>query len=248
MPAKYTKIYPAKKIDFNGKLSKLNLPLACESTLELYLNGKRFTTLFASPTEFQALAIGHLLTEGILTPEAISEIKLTEKKGEKGKIIEIELKAEQKLESLSETEKLEKEIYVESDTIFEAKSLFAGINYLESGPYRRSRGTHLAALVDRKGKMLARAIDVGRHNAVDKVIGKALFEGLSLSELYLLSTGRQPGYMVLKAAKAGIPLIVTKAMPLDSGVEIAKKTNVGLVGKLSKDSLLGFANLWRVKV
>jgi len=52
--------------------------------------------------------------------------------------------------------------------------------------------------------------------------------------------------MVTKAARAGIPLIVTKAMPFDSGVEAAKKANLCLIGQLRKESLLVFANEWRV--
>ena len=52
--------------------------------------------------------------------------------------------------------------------------------------------------------------------------------------------------MVTKAARAGIPLIATKAMPFDSGVEAAKKANICLIGQLRKESMLVFANEWRV--
>jgi FdhD protein len=64
----------------------------------------------------------------------------------------------------------------------------------------------------------------------------------------MLSTGRQPAYMITKAARAGIPLVATKAMPFDSGVEAAKKANMCLVGQLRPEAMLVFANEWRVKV
>lgn len=248
MPAKYTKAYPAKKIDVGGKTKLLDIPLACEAAIEVYLDGKRFTTLLASPAEFKELAAGHLVTEGILSFEEISGIEVQENR------VEVRTKRAEGREGEYLTpnpltpQAEEKAPYIRQDATFEAKAVFEGREYLESGPYRLSRGTHLAALVDRNGKLIARSIDVGRHNAVDKIVGKAFLEGLPLSELYLLSTGRQPAYMVVKAARAGIPLIVTKAMPLDSGVEAARKTNMGLVGKLSEDSMLVFANDWRIKV
>jgi len=54
--------------------------------------------------------------------------------------------------------------------------------------------------------------------------------------------------MITKAARAGIPLVATKAMPFDSGVEAAKKANICLVGQLRPESMLVFANEWRVRV
>ena len=140
-----------------------------------------------------------------------------------------------------------REIFVDSDAIFDPDAIFAGTGHLESDTYRLTRGTHLAALIDRKGKLAVQIVDVGRHNAVDKAVGAAFLRGIDLSQHYMLSTGRQPAYMVTKAARAGIPLIATKAMPFDSGVEAAKKTNLCLVGQLRKESMLIFASEWRVK-
>ncbi len=98
-----------------------------------------------------------------------------------------------------------------------------------------------------KGELAVKIVDVGRHNAVDKAVGSAFLRRLDISQLYMLSTGRQPAYMITKAALAGIPLIATKAMPFDSGVEAAKKANVCLVGQLRKESMRIFANEWRVR-
>ncbi|MGD9777347.1 MAG: formate dehydrogenase accessory sulfurtransferase FdhD, partial [Methanosarcina sp.] len=82
----------------------------------------------------------------------------------------------------------------------------------------------------------------------DKVVGAAFLRMIDLSQHYMLSTGRQPAYMVTKAARAGIPLVATKAMPFDSGVEAAKKANLCLVGQLRKESMLVFTNEWRVRI
>jgi len=239
MPEKYTTSYPAKRIYSDGKVEDTKVLLASECPIKLFLNGRIFTTLYTSPLELRELAVGHLITEGILTFDQIKNATV-EQDG-----VYVETQKESKRQYF-QTKKLNLEIFVKSDAIFGLEALFAATNYLESETYRLTRGTHLAALIDQKGELKIQIIDVGRHNAVDKVVGAAFLQGFDISKLYMLSTGRQPAYMVTKAARAGIPLIVTKAMPFDSGVEAAKKANLCLIGQLRKESLLVFANEWRV--
>jgi len=246
MPEKYTISYPAKRVYSDASTENLKVLLARECPVKLFLNGKFFTTLFASPLELKELAVGHLITEGVVSYGEIEKIEAGDREV---RILTRKDKQTSVNEALSESEKEEKtrqELFVDSDSVFEPEVLFAGTEYLESDAYRLTRGTHLAALIDRKGKLAIQIVDVGRHNALDKAVGAALLRGLDLSQHYMLSTGRQPAYMVTKVARAGIPLIATKAMPFDSGVEVAKKTNVCLVGQLRKESMLIFAGEWRV--
>jgi FdhD protein len=241
MPEKFTTFYPAKKIYPDGKTEDTIVLLARECPIKLFLDGKIFTTLFSSPLELRELAVGHLITEGILTFDQIENV--TVKKDE----VYVEIQKQKKREKrYFQTKELNLEVFVKSDAIFGLEALFAATDYLESETYKLTRGTHLAALLDQKGELKVQIIDVGRHNAVDKVVGASFLRGFDVSKLYMLSTGRQPAYMVTKAARAGIPLIVTKAMPFDSGVEAAKKANLCLIGQLRKESLLVFANEWRV--
>jgi FdhD protein len=239
MPEKYTISYPAKRIHSNGRAEDTEILLAKECPVKLYLNGKICTTLFASPLELKELAIGHLVTEGAVNFREITEIEVTD--------YEINILTQNENQP-SQRKELDSRVFVDSNTVFEPEALFAGTSHLESEIYRLTRGTHLAALIDTKRKLAVQIVDVGRHNAIDKAVGFALFHGLDISQFYLLSTGRQPGYMVTKAARAGIPLIATKAMPFDSGVEAAKKANVCLVGQLRKESMLIFANEWRIRL
>ena len=254
MPEKYTTPYPAKKIHSDGRAEDIKVLLARECPVKLFFNGKLFTTLFASPFELKELAVGHLITEGVVSFGEIENVEV--KRSEvyiltrADKQVKQALSAETagKVGKAGKAEKTSTEIFVSSDSIFKLQAVFAGTGYLESETYRLTRGTHLAALIDREGKLAVQIVDVGRHNAVDKAVGAAFLKGLDLSQHYMLSTGRQPAYMVTKAARAGIPLIATKAMPFDSGVEAAKKTNVCLVGQLRKESMLIFASEWRVKL
>ena len=245
MPERYTIPYPARRIRSDGRAEDTKVLLAREVPVKLFLDGKQFTTLFASPLELKELAVGHLVTEGILS---FREIAGVEVEGNEVHILTLKEKCPPPDEFSRAAGETRKQIFVDSDAIFDPEALFAGTDHLESDAYKLTRGTHLAALIDRKGKLAVRIIDVGRHNAVDKVVGAAFLRGLDLSHLYMLSTGRQPAYMITKAARAGIPLVATKAMPFDSGVEAAKKANMCLVGQLRPEAMLVFANEWRVKV
>lgn len=241
MSENYTIRYPAKKLYSTGEFEDTEVLLAREVPVKLFLDGKFFTTLFASPLELKELAVGHLITEGILK---FSEIWRAEVKKDEIYI----LTRQENLFSKNKEKELNLDIFVKSDAVFNLEAVIAGTNYLESETYKLTRGTHLAALIDKKGKLAVQIIDVGRHNAVDKVVGAAFLRGFDISQLYLLSTGRQPAYMITKAARAGIPLVATKAMPFDSGVEAAKKANVCLVGQLRKEAMLVFANEWRISL
>lgn len=238
MPERYTAPYPAKRIHSDGRAEDTEVLLAKEVPVKLFLDGKPFTTLFSSPFELKELAVGHLITERAVGYGEIAGIEV------EGSEIHILTKKESQP---PQGKAAEEQIFVDSNATFDPNVLFAGIGYIESDTYKLTRGTHLAALIDRKGKLAAQIVDIGRHNAVDKVVGTAFLKGLDLSHLYMLSTGRQPAYMVTKAARAGIPLVATKAMPFDSGVEAAKKANVCLIGQLRQESMLVFANEWRVK-
>ncbi|RXA21337.1 formate dehydrogenase accessory sulfurtransferase FdhD [Methanosarcina sp. MSH10X1] len=246
MPEKYIISYPAKRIHSDGRTENLKVLLARECPVKIILDGNLFTTLFASPLELKELAVGHLITEGILR---FREIEKAEVEGGEVRILTRKEKQTLSTEAAGEArkeEQIDKGIFVGSDSVFDPEVIFAAMEYLESDTYRLTRGTHLAALIDRKGKLAIQIVDVGRHNALDKAVGAAYLKGFDLSQHYLLSTGRQPAYMVTKAARAGIPLIATKAMPFDSGVEAAKKADICLVGQLRTESMLIFSSEWRV--
>ena len=108
------------------------------------------------------------------------------------------------------------------DTLRRHQSLFANTG-----------GLHAAALFDKQGKLLASREDVGRHNALDKLIGWALLEGkLPLSECIVLVSGRASYELAQKTLAAGIPILAAISAPSSLAVDVAKEFNLTLIGFL----------------
>jgi FdhD protein len=108
------------------------------------------------------------------------------------------------------------------------KALFAsGERYKDTG------GIHAAALVDPSlpSPIIAHAEDIGRHNAVDKVLGTALLARQPVQGLGLLVTGRISAELAFKAARAGLAYVATPSVPSTLAVEIARRSGMVLVGR-----------------
>ena len=116
------------------------------------------------------------------------------------------------------------------------------------GQFRETGGVHAAALLDASGALIAVREDVGRHNAVDKLVGWAMRGGrLPLEGMGLLLSGRAGFELVHKAARAGVPLVAAMGAPTTLSVELARHANVTLVGFLRETRANVYAGTWRVR-
>jgi len=117
------------------------------------------------------------------------------------------------------------------DPVFDPQILLANQQqfFEQSTLQKATAGTHRCALCDDNGTYFA-CIDISRHNALDKLTGKALLEGVSLADKYILTSGRIPMDMIQKVAAIGVPMIVSRSTPTIAAVETARKAGITLLG------------------
>jgi FdhD protein len=96
--------------------------------------------------------------------------------------------------------------------------------------YQSTGGIHAAALTDGEA-LITHAEDIGRHNAVDKVMGRLILDGKRPDDLILLVTGRISGELAFKAARARVAAVATPSVPSTIAVEIARAAGMLLIGR-----------------
>jgi FdhD protein len=243
-----------------GKKRFLSEEVAVEEPLSIYLNGEHFVTLQASPQMKRELALGHMIAEGHI--KSLNEVEEVQVKSQRVNItlnkacnsfpeasqaaVTITTSGQVGPDFLKVLEEVQKPHAAPVAKLGAAK-ISDMVNKLNERcrVHERTRGTHSAAIFDFDGKLVSFAEDVGRHNAVDKVIGAALLRGEDLTRCALFSSGRQSAYMVLKAVRTHIPVVVSIAHPLESGIRVADKGGVTLI-HASRNSIKVYTNAERL--
>ncbi len=228
------------KVFDQGNWSVRKDQLVIEATLKIILNGMELVNIACSPKDTTQLAIGYLLSEGyIKSPADARSINADDPsciKVETGSGIDLSCDSIRINTCLGRgraqvQESLQLWPEDAAPVIYSPHHLLKIINELDATSYtfQQTGGVHSAGLADNQ-QLLFRFEDIGRHNAVDKVIGQAFLQQLDLSDKCLLLSGRIAAEILTKTALNRIPLILSRSAPTMMAVETAGKLGLTVVG------------------
>lgn len=253
----------------NGVQSKLKMDrVAIEAPLELRIAGNPATVLMRTPGDDEELARGFLFNEGIIRlAEDIESITRPSNLNatEQGNVLDVRLKVTRKKVDF------DRNFYSSSSCGVCGKNSISALAV--EGPlcdatlavtrhvlarlpdalraaqttFSLTGGVHASGMFTPNGDLLVVREDVGRHNALDKVIGWALTAGkLPLSEYLLLISGRVSYELIQKAVAASIPLVVAVGAPSSLAVELAERFKITLIGFLRGSAMNVYTHAHRV--
>jgi FdhD protein len=227
-----------------------------ESLVSIYVNGQELATIMCSPIEQEALALGFLYNEGVIS--SLGEVALV-KANVARTLIDVFLNGDDfepprrmvltsgcgggiTLQHLTESyPALDTGFVTTPQVILDRMRDLQGAAQL----YNRVRGVHTAVLADEE-RLLVSAEDVGRHNAVDKIAGKALLGGMDTRDRIILTSGRISSEMLSKARRMGIALVASRTSPTSISVRLAQAWNVCVVGYVRQGSMRVYTHPWRL--
>ncbi|WMX44181.1 formate dehydrogenase accessory sulfurtransferase FdhD [Streptomyces roseicoloratus] len=249
--------------------------LVAEEPLEIRLNGRPIAVTMRTPGDDFALAVGFLVSEGVLA--AAEDVRnvvycagATADGSNTYNVVDVQLAPGVTVPDIT----LERNVYTTSSCGLCGKASLDAVRTTARFPiadrppvrltpgllaalperlraeqrvFDRTGGLHAAALFSEDGELLDVREDVGRHNAVDKLVGRALREGrLPLERAVLLVSGRASFELVQKAVMAGVPVLAAVSAPSSLAVDLAIESGMTLVGFLRGQDMNVYAGEHRI--
>ncbi|AXI25575.1 formate dehydrogenase family accessory protein FdhD [Methanofervidicoccus sp. A16] len=207
--------------------------LCVERDYNIYINEKKIAEgISASPEYLRELGVGYTVSQGYLKEKDVKNAYV-----EDNKIV-----VEGQIDRENDNNRVVKEIKLPLSTILKVmKDMLK-----DKKTWELTGGTHWASIYTLEGERILSIEDIGRHNAVDKVIGYCVLRGIDLRDKILVSSGRQTYMMVNKGVNAGIPVIISKSPPMDRGVELARRSNLILIGFARGDRFTVYSGYDRI--
>ncbi|HWR97768.1 MAG TPA: formate dehydrogenase accessory sulfurtransferase FdhD [Candidatus Methanoperedens sp.] len=245
----------------DGELREVEVASAREVPVTLRLNGREIITLLASDDALEYLAAGFLKGEGFVSRrEEITAIRVDPERGTVDvDAVGVDPLAERLLERRAVTSGCGKgTTFTHALDAIQAQPAPAGPHVsvaavralvqrllASSALYREAGGVHSAALATAAEIVIFRD-DIGRHNAVDKIHGECFLRGIPVEDKVLLTTGRVSSEILVKAAKLGVAILVSRSSATDLALELAERTGITVIGQVRGGGLTVYAGAGRV--
>lgn len=233
-------------------------PAPVETPITLYINDRQWVTMLCTPTRLNYLALGFLYTsrvisslDDVLYMRVCAEDNNIQVRLPEGPELDTALSRPRTLtsgcgggtsfEAMEGLEPVLSTVPVEpADILSVMHSLHAAADV-----YRETGGIHTCGLSN-ASNLLVVAEDVGRHNAVDKIVGECLWNGTDTAEKWLISSGRISSEMALKAARLQVPVVISHTAPTSLAIEVAQRLNVTLVGYARAQKFTVYSGVERI--
>ncbi|MFZ4453924.1 formate dehydrogenase accessory sulfurtransferase FdhD [Salibacterium aidingense] len=235
-----------------GELQETMDVIVAEAPLTIFVNGEEFATMVCSPDHIEEMVIGFLASEGIIFfYREIQNLDLDEEGG----FAYVTLHKKASLSSETHSKRFigsccgkSRQFYFHNDakmakTAASTVSLspeqcIALMNAMqeESTAFHDTGGVHNAALCTTDDLLLTR-MDIGRHNALDKLYGHCLLHRWSVRDKILVFSGRMSSEVLTKAAKIGVSVVLSKSAPTSLAIDLAEDLNITAVGFIREDKL-----------
>jgi FdhD protein len=229
----------------DGGREEIEETVAQEAVLRVFLNDREMVALSCTPHDQAYLAVGFLISEGFLeNKEEIKRIDHSQGAVTVQTDASYEMPKDSELKGILTSgcgkgktfvdwEKINplEDVMVNLDLILSSSEVLELMSQFErrSGLFRQTGGVHSAALAARDGILLFNE-DVGRHNAVDKVLGESFLKGLELKDKLLVTSGRVSSDIVSKLWACGLSLVVSRTAPTSLAVNMAQKLGITMAG------------------
>jgi FdhD protein len=240
----------------NGVTEYLEDSVVTEVPLTILLNGEELATVICTPEYEQELAMGFLFSEHHI--ESVRDLKSLEFDEGSGVARVETMRGPESQRAPKEnriitpgcffyTAYIQSGEEVESDISFTSATLLRliGASHRQSDLYRETGGVHSAALCSVDEVEVFRE-DIGRHNAVDKVIGHCLLAGRPPGDHILLTSGRISSALLAKIVGARIPVVASSSAPTTEAVTIAQRFGITLIGFARGKRITVYAGAERV--
>ena len=252
LPIEQQSSYPCISVSANGGRERREYHLQNENAVRVYVNGELTMTLMCSADHIVELVVGRLYTENMIGGiDEIDEVWLCEYSTRvlvylADRQADVSKRTEQAVPTCCTFNTNLNGYFVKGEDVqpvhpisWKTEDIFAlACVFEEDSPmHRRSFGVHSCYLA-RGAEVLYSYEDLGRHNAFDKVVGRALIDGVDLRQCTVFTSGRIPTDMAVKAIRAQVPVLVSKAVPTDLTVEMARTFDLTLICSAHSDSFM----------
>lgn len=255
------------RIDRDGR-SEINDLIIKEHALTItlsdgkFVKGRRYVTMFCSPSDLDMLGLGFLLSDDLINSiDDVESMSISDDGSELSVCLSSNANLAENLLSKRDItsgcgrslnphdflnnlkiHETSSNLKISANSIVQLSNDFQSMSTL----YKSTGGTHAAALCNTQGILIFKE-DIGRHNAIDKIFGECLVKGIEIKDKLILTSGRISSEILIKVAKRSIPIIVSRSAPTSMALKFADQAGITLVGFARGGRMNVYSHSYRIE-